>query len=82
MAGGQDIAFSRMRSFEAIEILDGGTGNVRITITMDNGDAITDVVENTGIERSQLVGSTQFSPFSLGFYKVKRVDFIDEGPCP
>jgi hypothetical protein len=80
LANGEEILFSSMKSFEVIEAIQ-NPPRVRVTITLLNGDTITEDVQDATYYFDHLRGETQRSSFSRELYEVKRVEFRDQGGC-
>lgn len=78
MANGEEILFSSMKSFEVIQVSE-DYDVVTVTITLLNGDTITDDVRQAYSNR--LEGKTKRGSFSIRLPEVKRVEFREQGDC-
>ncbi len=79
LANGQDILFDTMSAFEVVNISD-PPYRLTVTITLLNGDTITDNVPVFNKVDGRLVGQGKYGPFSILLSDVKRVEFR-EGDC-
>ncbi len=78
LANGEEILFSNMRSFEVIQVSTDYSAHVRVTITLLNGDIITeDAFDPVG----NLRGTANYGSFSINLTEVKRVEFRQQGEC-
>lgn len=80
LANGEVILFMDMRSFEVIEVVQ-DPPRVRVTITLLNGDTITEDVRGATYYFDRLQGKTDRGSFSTTLSDVKRVEFRDQGGC-
>ena len=80
LANGEEFLFSSMKSFEVIQVTE-DTYLVTVTITLLNGDTITDDVNAATAYWDKLEGKTNRGSFSINLRDVKRVEFREQGGC-
>ena len=80
LANGEVIHFRDMKGFEVIELTE-NPYRVLVTITMLDGETITDYVGSEQAYWHRLEGKTKRGTFSMELSDVKRVEFQEEGDC-
>lgn len=80
LENGEIILFRDMQSFEVIEVVQ-EPPRVRVTITLRNGETITEDVRDATYFFDRLQGQTARGSFTITLAELKRVEFRDQGGC-
>lgn len=79
LVGGQKISLMNIKILDAVGIYD--TGAVKVSIVLDSGETVTDVVDFSQYDGTKLAGSTSFGLFELRFLDLKHMEFHEDGSC-
>ena len=80
LASGEEILFSNMSILEVTQVVQ-NPFRVRLTITLLNGEMVTDDVRDADSYWDRFAGTAKYGSFSIRLYEVKRVDFREQGGC-